>query len=218
MSETEVNSETQEVHQVKETRMRILGFSEKLFLKHGFSRITVDEIARELCMSKKTIYKYFKNKKAIIREIIKWNQTRLTETLDEIISEKDSDFIDRLKSILHTLTSFLAKLSEPLVSDLKRHNPEIWNLIHEFKKKMSFGRIERVLQEGREKGLIRADIDPQLIILIYFHIIEHIIIPENLYEFSFSAKDIFEAVMKIMYSGILTEEGRTSFLYGGNDE
>jgi AcrR family transcriptional regulator len=214
VADTAVNKD----YHMNEVTLRILRTSEELFLRHGFSRITVEEIARELEMSKKTIYKYFKNKKSIIRQVITWNQAELMDKIDRVLLQDNTDFIEKLRSILQVLTSFLSKISETFVTDLKRHGPEIWGLINEFKKKMRSERVRRILHEGIEKGIIRADIDPELIVIIYFHIVEHLFIPENLYELSYSSKDIFEAVMKIIYGGILTESGRSSFLKGGYDE
>jgi hypothetical protein len=63
-----------------------------------------------------------------------------------------------------------------------------------------------------EKGVFRKDIDRQLIILFYLHAIQGMINPETLSQLPYSANQVFDSIIRIIFEGILTEEGRKEYL------
>jgi AcrR family transcriptional regulator len=201
-----------------ETKNRILRKAEELFLNYSFSRVTVDEIVRSLGMSKKTLYRYFPNKKAVIRAVVQMNQTELINNIDNLIQNKDMDYMERLKQIFKVLSLFFSKIRGSIIEDLKNHLPDIWKSINEIKRTVSRNWIRKILIEGSEKGFFRQDINPELIISIYFYLVEGYFTEKNPLEDSFSIKDRFEAIFKILYSGILTEPARKSFFQGEQDD
>ncbi|MBN2531434.1 MAG: TetR/AcrR family transcriptional regulator [Spirochaetales bacterium] len=197
-----------------ETRKRIISKAEELFLKYSFSRVTVDEIVRNLGMSKKTLYRYFPNKKAVIQAVIQMNQAELINNIDNLVQNKDIDYMERLKQIFKVLSYFFSKIPGFVIEDLKNHLPDIWKSIREIKRTVSRNWIRKIIIEGSEKGFFRKDIDPGLIISIYFFFIEEYFLQKSTLEDSFSIKDKLEAIFKIFYSGILTGPARKSFFQG----
>jgi AcrR family transcriptional regulator len=197
-----------------EVRSRILRKAEELFFMHGFSRVTIDEIVRELGMSKKTIYRYFSNKKEIIQAVVSLNQDELIGKIDGVLGDETVDYVQRLKTVFGVLSIFFSKISGTIIEDLKRHLPDIWKSVAEFKQKMSLERISKILNEGIQRGLFRKDIDKRLILLTYRTLLEGVILQNRQGEIPFPENEIFEAIIKILYSGILTESARKTFFKG----
>ena len=66
---------------------KIISKAKEMFLKLGFKSITMDDIACEMCISKKTIYKYFSNKDILIEESIQVVHKEINETIDKIVAQ-----------------------------------------------------------------------------------------------------------------------------------
>jgi AcrR family transcriptional regulator len=190
---------------------RILRKAEELFLKYGYSRVTVDEIAGELGMSKKTIYSHFSGKKALMRTVVRLNQEGLVAGVDAVLAEGNRGYAEKLKAVFGILSGFFSKITEVFLADMKRHCPDILRQINDFKKRMSSERIARILNEGMKNGMIRTDMNPDLLGRIYMRIFETLILPENPEEAVYPAIDMFDAVIRILYGGVLTDAGRKSF-------
>jgi AcrR family transcriptional regulator len=200
------------------TKNLILQQAEELFFKFGFSKVTVDEIARELGMSKKTIYLHFADKKALVKNIIRKNQQQLLRQIDECLDNHELAFIQKLQSTMKILTTFFAKISPYFVRNVKQHYPELWQQINDFKQKQSFKRIQLLMQEGIKEGIIRNDIPPSLLIPLYFFMMENIITGEKITALPCSPAELFEAVVKLIFGGILKDPARQLFFEGGSDE
>ncbi len=206
------------MHEEKEIRERILNQAEELFLQFGYSKVTMDEIAASLGMSKKTVYKFFPGKESLVKEMITSMKCSIDDHIEEVWSNKEMDFMDKLKSVMNFIGKQTTKLHGPLLEDLHKNIPEVWQEIHDFRKANAVKRFTVFINEGVERGVFRQDIDKQLIILFYLHAIQGLINPETLSQLPYSANQVFDAVIRIIFEGILTEEGRQEYLSYNTEE
>jgi AcrR family transcriptional regulator len=200
------------MHEEKEIRERILNQAELLFLQFGYSKVTMDEIAASVGMSKKTLYKFFPGKEALVKEMITTLKCAIDEHIDSVWANEQMDFMDKLKSVMNFIGKQTSKLHGPLLEDLHKNIPEVWNEIHDFRRDNAVKRFSVFINEGVEKGVFRKDIDRQLIILFYLHAIQGMINPETLSQLPYSANQVFDSIIRIIFEGILTEEGRKEYL------
>jgi AcrR family transcriptional regulator len=194
-----------------ETVKRILHVSEELFFRHGFSRVTVDEIVRDLGISKKTIYRFFRNKKEIFLAIVKRKQDDILGRIDTILANNEIEYIVRIEKVFEVLGAFFSGISGTLVEDVRRHLPDVWKAINEFKLKMSRERLALIVREGMERSLVRRDIDIELILHLYLYVIEGAPMIWRTSDQRFSIKETFNGIINILYGGILTEPARKAF-------
>lgn len=193
-------------------RKRIIEAAREEFYKFGFSKVTVDEIASKLGMSKKTIYKYFPSKDDIVHVVTQETMNEMETTCGNIVRREDVDFVDKLREMMTHVAIQYSKMGVPLLEDLQKNAPHIWKEIDEFRKKRIYTDFGKLLREGMQKGMFRNDIDEQLILLIYTNAIQTIITPEILVNLPFSAVQVFEAIIKIMYEGLLTDDAKSKYL------
>ncbi|HKB85013.1 MAG TPA: TetR/AcrR family transcriptional regulator [Ignavibacteriaceae bacterium] len=206
------------MHEEKEIKERILSQSEQLFLQFGYSKVTMDEIAASLGMSKKTLYKFFPGKEALVKEMITTMKCSIDDHIESVWTNEEMDFMDKLKSVMNFIGKQTTKLHGPLLEDLHKNIPEVWKEIHDFRKTNAVKRFTTFINEGTEKGVFRKDIDRQLIVLFYLHAIQGMINPETLSQLPYSANQVFDAIIRIIFEGILTEEGRKEYLSYDNEE
>ena len=195
-----------------EIKGRIMAAAEEMFLKFGYSKVTMEEIAAGLGMSKKTLYKFFPGKESLIRNIIEDMQCEVDDYITELWSSESIDFVKKLKMMMDYIGKQSSKLRGPLLTDLQKNIPEIWNEINEFRRQHAYKKINMLINEGVKMGAFREDLDQQVIVLMYMNAIQGIINPETLAQLPFTGNQAFEMIIKIMFEGIFTEEGRSKYI------
>jgi len=188
---------------------KILLFASEKFFKDGFNKVSMDELAKEMKISKKTIYKHFSSKSEIIEATVESLQITLRSTLQQI-TKQDSSSIEKLMQMSHTLLNIAFRVSDKWLSDLRLYSPDLWNNIEEFRTKTFMSTFGNILDQGKKEGLI---IDrPNIIVLtVMFGGIRSVINPDFLLNNKFSATEAGKICLDIVISGILTEEGRKIF-------
>lgn len=195
-----------------EIKERIYTAAEQMFLHYGFAKVTMDEIASSLGMSKKTLYKFFSGKENLVRELINSRQCETENYINQIWGNPELDFVGKLKKMMDFLGTQSSKIKGPLFDDLRKSMPELWNELHDFKKMKGLQKATELFDKGVENGVFRKDIGRDLVILIYTSAIQTIINPETLAQLPFSTSQAIETVFKVIFEGIFTEEGRTKYI------
>jgi AcrR family transcriptional regulator len=194
-----------------EKRQKILERSRSLFLKRGVSSLTMEEIASLQGISKKTLYRYFPNKDALVTEAIEEKIAEVARKVAGIARITDISFLEKIREILRTVSRQMAELGEGLIRDLYYNHPELWAKIDRYRREHIFVTIEKLLAEGAESGLIRPDLDARLVPALFITTISSVMNPEQFVKLTVSPVEFFEAVVKILFGGILTEKARRQF-------
>lgn len=202
------NMKTKKVYKVSkynQYKEKILDLSQEILFKKGYSAFKVDELAKELSMSKKTIYRIFANKEELVRSMVKRFLSRIDREISHIVKSYD-DPLQRLQKIIYYMGNELSRIDKPYF-DLKRALPSLWKETENFREK-KFEYLHDILREGKEKGWIRNDVDLEIALLMYIGAVRNVTDPEVVLNQPFSIKEIIENVIKIFFEGVLTDEVR----------
>ncbi|MFK5958345.1 MAG: TetR/AcrR family transcriptional regulator [Lutibacter sp.] len=145
----------------------ILQKASEIFLKLGFKSITMDDIAHELAISKKTIYKYFKNKEELVDE----TTTHIHETMHKsvlCICEKGFNAIEENFEIKKRFKNLLKNSDTSPMYQLKKYYPKTYSKIMAKEFSMFKGFISNNIEKGISEGLYRKNIDKELTTKFYF--------------------------------------------------
>jgi AcrR family transcriptional regulator len=192
-------------------RARILHTAEDHFLTHGFSRITMDDLAAHLGMSKKTLYQHFPGKQALLDAVLEDRLARIGAELRTLTDEENLEHTARLGAVLQALSRHLAEVKEPFLYDIKRFAPESFRKITEFRQQAIPRYCGQLLREGKRQGMIRNDLDDRLVIELLLGAIQTIIQPDVLTRLGLSARTVFGTILSMVMEGLLTPPGRSSF-------
>jgi len=195
----------------KDIKTKILEKSEEMFNRFGFSKVTMEEIASELNISKKTLYKHFDNKEHIIKEMVKLNKCEVDEFIENLMNDKETPFINKLSKFMNFIATISKKIEGTMVRDLMRKHPEIWKDIDDFRKEHAYKNLSNLIKEGIQTGVFRNDIDTHLIVLAYISSVHSLINPETLSNLPVSAEEAFRQIVKLMFEGIFTTDGRKKY-------
>jgi AcrR family transcriptional regulator len=196
-----------------ELKNRIMISARDLFYIYGFSKVTVDEIANKLGMSKKTIYKFFPSKDELVQEVVRLSIHEMDTCCVGLMNQPNVNFADRLKQMMTMIGMQYAKMSRQLLEDLEKNAPAVWKEIADFRTEHIQKNFTNLLAQGVEHGVFRKDLDRDLILLIYSNVIRNIITPEILTQLPFTAAQVFDTIMVVLFEGIFTEEARKQYPY-----
>ncbi len=182
---------------------RILDKASELIKRFGLRKFTMDEIAGELGISKKTVYKYFESKNQLISEIINRIVELEKRTFREEV-EKGSTWQEKLGAMLtlHTPDDFPFKLLDELYRYFPAEKKKIQEL-GEFRREI----ILPLLEQGQNCGEIRADLNLAIIWLVIHNIFLTPADPEILESQNITVKQLLEQMKKLFYYGILEKQG-----------
>lgn len=141
---------------------RILTDSLDLFLKAGIKSVTMDDIARHLGMSKKTIYQIFKDKNELVTELVK---KRIQEDEDEMcgIIKQSTNVIEAMLNMMKCSEEMLSRINPIIIHDLQKYHSEAWKEFQNFKGSVLVRILEDLLAKGITEGYIRPDIDVKIL-------------------------------------------------------
>lgn len=188
---------------------KIIEKLEEKFFKDGFYKITMDEVAAELGMSKKTIYKFFPSKDDLLIAIVRHF---MNEIKNKIVPKLNSNrnAIEKLGDLLNILASATQKVSPRRIEELKKYYPELFIEIDEFRTKMMFENITKVIEQGKSEGFF-IDYPTAIIMNVLVGAVRHVVNPDFTVNNSFSLSEAAQYTLRIVISGILTEKGNKQF-------
>jgi AcrR family transcriptional regulator len=190
-------------------RDKIIEFCSIKFLKDGFYYVTVDQIASELRMSKKTIYNYFSTKNELVETVAINMMEDVSRRIEDIINSKN-DSLTKALVLFEVMAGVVVRFSENWLKDLQIHTPKLWKKIDEFRAKRAFTALGSIIKQGQSEGII-IDKPAELIIHIFVNTIRSVVHPDFLYHQKFNYKEAFIHSFEILFNGILTPKGKKIF-------
>lgn len=152
---------------------RILQKSTDMFLRLGFKSITMDDIACEMCISKKTIYKYFSNKDVLIEQSVEMVHKEVHETIDKIVAQNFNAIEENFEIKRMFREMFKSAESSPIYQ-LKKHYPEVYAKALSSQIEVCETCFRNNILKGMKEGLYRENLDVDNYIKFYYTLIFNI--------------------------------------------
>ena len=149
---------------------KIISKAKEMFLKLGFKSITMDDIAGEMCISKKTIYKYFANKELLIEESVQVIHTEVNAIIADITSKNFNAIAENFAIRRMFGDMFKATDTSP-VYQLKKHYPEVYQKVQTYQVEMCQTCFRENIVKGIAQGLYRAEINIDAYVHFYYALI-----------------------------------------------
>lgn len=186
---------------------RILDAAQVRFRSYGYSKVTMEELAQDLGISKKTLYKHFKNKEEVLRAVARRFMELGRATVDATMLAPDIPFLEKLKRVLGFVGMQSALISPQIIKDIATNSPSVWKELHEFRAQR-IQAFAKMIREGIHQGVLRDDLDEELVMKIYFGAIQSIIDPQSFAEAKYTPQQALTTLIAVLFEGMLTPEGR----------
>lgn len=154
-----------------DTKLRILKEAGVMFSKYGLRSVTMDSIASELGISKRTLYETFKDKDDLVSQAIEEGAKAHKKYCQKIISESDNviEAIFKIGKLNHELFS---KINPVFFEDFRKYHSEIYSRVNQRGDLRDYKITESLLNRGAEEGIFSKDIDLELVNLFLHKIID----------------------------------------------
>jgi AcrR family transcriptional regulator len=192
-----------------EEQNKIVELTEEKFFRDGFYKTTMDEVASELKMSKKTIYKFFPSKEDLIKAVAKHFMEGLKNKILPALNS-DKNAIEKLAELNNILAKVSQKVPSKRMDEIKTYFPSLWNEIDSFRTKMMFANITKVIDQGKAEGLF-IDYPTPIIMNTLVSAVRSTVNPEFILNNNFSISEAALYTFKVVIGGIVTEKGRKVF-------
>ncbi len=189
-----------------EAEDRIIQSATELFYRFGIRSITMDDVAKHLSMSKKTLYQHFSDKNDLVMKCCRFDLDNRACSFEAIAGEA-SDPVEELIKWMDYMESKFAAVNPYLFYDMQKYHPRAWNLFTEFKENHLMSMIEDNLKKGITMGLYRTDINIPVIARLRMEQVE-MGFNKNIYPHDkFKVSEVQVALLSHFLHGITTLKG-----------
>ena len=190
-----------------EVKEYIIVEADKLFSKYGFKSVTMDDIAKTLGMSKKTIYQHFKDKDELVNLLIR-EKLSTHDCLIKKGAEHAKDAIDEIFFAINSANETLSSMNAMLFYDLQKYHPKAWLYFKEFKETKLRETITKNLKRGISEGLYRDKLNLDIITQMRLDQIDHIFYQREQYlNTKYTLAQIMEEMTEHFLYGICSLKG-----------
>jgi len=190
------------------SRQRIVEAARAHFFSHGFRSVTMDDLAAELGISKKTLYAHFTSKTDLLEAVLADKFASVSLTLERITREHPHDFSTALHQLLAGTQHELDEIKPPFVRDMRLKAPQVFKIIERRRAQMIQQHFGKLFVEGQRTGMVRKDIPAKLMIEILLGAVQAIMNPPKIEELGLVPKTAFTGIVKVVLEGALIRKGR----------
>ena len=188
---------------------KILYFTHAKFITEGFYKTTMDEIARDLQMSKKTIYKHFDSKEELLENVCGMRMNLMEEFLDEV-AESNDDAITKFLKIIHKQKSMSMNCSPVWFRDLEIHAPHLSKEFAKVRQEKVTMIMSKLLEQGKKEKVVEH-VPVDIIITALNGAIEAVTHADFVLNSKYSFHEAMRITAEIFFNGFLTELGKEKF-------
>ncbi|MEN8122225.1 MAG: TetR/AcrR family transcriptional regulator [Bacteroidota bacterium] len=184
----------------------ILSKTFELYEKYAIKSVTMDDVARELGISKKTLYQFVANKNELVEKVIQ-SEMEIAGNKHESIKDMKLNSIEELFEVSKMMNERLKNHNPALFFDLKKYYPALFKKITELKREKAYEAVLNNLKTGIKEGLYRKEINPDIIAKIYVSRIEHNYDNSIFSIAEVTSIEVFNEVLIYHLHGICNENG-----------
>src|SRR5204862_6833868 len=170
-------------------RQRIVDAARLHFFSHGFCSVTMDDLAQELGISKKTLYAHFPGKFDLLEAVLADKLAGVEVTLKEITRGHPHDFPATLRELLAGIRQELDEIKPSFVRDMRQKAPDVFKLVERRRAALIQRYMGKFFVDGQRLGMVRKDVLAKLIIEILLVMVQSIMNLQKLEELGLMPKD-----------------------------
>ncbi|NVK49542.1 MAG: TetR/AcrR family transcriptional regulator [Cyclobacteriaceae bacterium] len=192
-------------------REKILEAAIEQFSKYGVRSVTMDDIARHLGISKKTLYQEFADKKELVKtafdQILKLDQNKI----EAFMNGSDDQVIETLVHLSRMMRERLQSINPVTIMEVQKYFPEAWQIFVRHKEEVILSQMMEILERGKNLGYFRKEIEVPILARIRVDQITSAMDSTNFQDANYDIVKIQLEMMDHFLHGIFTEKGREAY-------
>jgi AcrR family transcriptional regulator len=190
-----------------EVRERILVESGLLFGKYGIKRMTMDSLAEEMGISKRTIYERFKDKDTLLLEVIRYYKAQTQEEALRLIDQSENA-IEAIFRIIKMTIDQMLHMSPSFFMDFKKYHPRVYKEIQQPGNIRDFSLTSKLIETGVQQEVFRNDINIKIVNRALHALFDLFGQDSSMIEAGYDRKDMFDHIIIPFFRGISTVKGQ----------
>ncbi len=182
-----------------------------MYLKYGIKSVTMDDVARELGISKKTLYLFFKDKNDLVYKTMEC-QIAIDRELVNGIKSKNLNAIDEIMEIAQMVTSILRSIQPAVIFDIQKYYPEVWQLQIDYRRNFIVQTVVDNIIKGQEEGLYRTNLTPTIVAKFFSVKMENIFDDKVFPPDKYNLADVYMEYIRYHLMGICNQQGANYIL------
>jgi hypothetical protein len=185
---------------------RILHKARELMFQTGVKHVTMDDLANQLGISKKTIYQYFKDKDALVSSVVEYELVNHAQLCNQSMEAADNA-VHEIFLLMKVIQEMFNKMNPLALFEIEKYYPLAYEKIKNHKDDYIFSMISSNLEKGIAEGLYRKDVD---VTILSKYRLETSLIPFNIHVFHPTKFDMLKVNLQIIEHfvyGVATLEG-----------
>ncbi|WP_296622937.1 TetR/AcrR family transcriptional regulator [Marivirga sp.] len=199
------------------TEKNILEGAKNLFMQFGLKSITMDDIAKKVGVSKKTIYQFFNDKNSIVVKSVHEHFSEHQKEIEEVL-KNSVDVIEAMYRLSKCMKVQVEAVNPTVLYDLQRYFPKAFKRFLEFKNSFMHKNLQKILKEGMQSGYFRKEINTEILTIQRIEQVQLAFNQEVFPRDKFDFKEIHEQLFDHFIHGILTEKGKEKYNQYLNEE
>ena len=189
-----------------EQETQILNKAKELFFKLGVRSITMDDLSRELGISKKTLYQYVENKSDLVNKTLRLHFTEEQQVIANCIAEAENAN-DQMRRIASERVKNCRSMHPSSIYDIQKYHPGGWKIISEFKSEFIYQCILENIAKGKKEGMYRPTVDEDVVAKLYINAIDYLVSPQYFPSVNYNFSNLYKEFITYHLYGIATDKG-----------
>lgn len=189
-----------------EKRLEILERASTVYMRLGIKSVTMDDLARELGISKKTIYKYFDDKSDLVRSIVTM-KTEMDQAICMNCVNQSGNAIDDLIQVSKLIAEHIGNVNPTVFHDMRKYHSDAWQLMENHRWDFVLSMIVGNIEKGKEEGLFRDDLNAEVIGRVYVSSIDTLFNTDIFPWPKFTFQEVYSEVIRYHIKGLVNDNG-----------
>ena len=185
---------------------RIVVAARRRFFLTGFRGVTMDELAADLGMSKRTLYTHFPSKQALVQSLIADKFRRAEADLEQCAAHHPGTA--GITALLMCLRRHAEEIQPAFLQDVNKEFPEAFEEVMVRRRRLIQERFGGILKQGQRKGTFRSDIPVHLLLEILLGAVDAVANPARLTELNLPLETAISKIIDVFLKGVTTKKGR----------
>jgi AcrR family transcriptional regulator len=178
--------------------------AQRHFFAHGFRSVTMDDLAKELGMSKKTLYAHFPSKTALLEAVLEKSLQGVNADMERVTSSDLSDTAAVVHSLFSCMQRRLQEIQPAFVRDMHRNAAEVFEAAKKRRREIVAWHFGKVLNEGRRRGNLRRDISTRWMMEVLLNTVDSVMTPAKIVELRVTPDAALSTILTIFFEGVIT--------------
>jgi AcrR family transcriptional regulator len=193
-----------------EKTRHILEQVRKLYHRYGIKSVTMDDVAKHLCISKKTLYEHFTDKEDLVSNIVLMDYSNRNRFFQEI-KNKNLNAIEELFEVYRMINTMFRDYNSSMEYDIHKYYPDLYTRVKEIRRKNMYQTMYTNMNKGKKEGLYRKELHSKIIARMHVFKVENMFDNDIFSMEELSSAKVFNEVFVYHMQGIMSAKGRSFF-------